>query len=83
MQDVDKKMEYYKQIYKNKCIARKEINEDEIVFAELVVEDSYHLLEQKPNIKTVFDKIIDMGFNYGGLIKDRNTGKILADNTYI
>ena len=83
MQDVDKKMEYYKQIYKDKCVARKEINEDEIAFAELVVEDSYHLLEQKPNIKTVFDKVIGMGFNYGGLIKDRKTGKILADNTYI
>ena len=72
-----------KQIYKDKCVARKEINEDEIASVELVVEDSYHLLEQKPNIKTVFDKIIDMGFNYGGLIKDRSTGKILADNTYI
>ena len=72
-----------KQIYKDKCVARKEINEDEIAPIELVVEDSYHLLEQKPDIKTMFDKIIGMGFNYGGLIKDRNTGKILADNTYI
>ena len=72
-------MKDLKQIYKDKCIARKEINEDEIASVELVVEDSYHLLEQKPNIKTVFDKIIGMGFNYGGLIKD----KILADNTYI
>ena len=76
-------MKDLKQIYKDKCVARKEINEDEIASVELVVEDSYHLLEQKPNIKTVFDKIIGMGFNYGGLIKDRNTGKILADNTYI
>ena len=83
LQDVDKKMEYYKQIYKDKCIARKEINEDDIASVELVVEDSYHLLEQKSDIKTIFDKIIGMGFNYGGLIKDRNTGKILADNTYI
>ena len=83
MQDVDKKMEYYKQIYKDKCVARKEINEDDIASVELVVEDSYHLLEQKPDIKTMFDKVIGMGFNYGGLIKDRNTGKILADNTYI
>ena len=76
-------MKDLKQIYKDKCVARKEINEDEIASVELVVEDSYHLLEQKPDIKTMFDKIIDMGFNYGGLIKDRNTGKILADNTYI
>ena len=30
----------------------------------------------------MFDKVIGMGFNYGGLIKDRSTGKILADNIY-
>ena len=75
-------MKDLKQIYKDKCIARKEINEDEIASVELVVEDSYHLLEQKPDIKTMFDKIIDMGFNYGGIIKDRKTGRILADNIY-
>jgi len=83
LQDVDKKMEYYKQIYKDKCIARKEINEDEIASAELIIKYPYAIIEEKPNIKTMFDKIIGMGFNYGGLIKDRNTGKILADNTCI
>ena len=83
LQDVDKKMEYYKQIYKDKCIARKEINEDDIASAELVIKYPYAIIEQKPDIKTMFDKVIGMGFNYGGLIKDRNTGKILADNTYI
>lgn len=71
------------EIYKDKCVARKEINEDEIASAELIVEDPYHLLEPKPNIKTIFDNMLGMGFNYGGLIKDRNTGKILADNIYI
>lgn len=72
-----------KQIYKDKCVARKEINEDEIASAELIIKYPYAIIEEKPNIKTMFDKIIGMGFNYGGLIKDRNTGKILADNTYI
>jgi len=83
LQDVDKKMEYYKQIYKDKCIARKEISKDEIAPTELIVEDPYHLLEPKPNIKTIFDNMLGMGFNYGGIIKDINTGKILADNIYI
>ncbi len=72
-----------KQIYKDKCVARKEINEDEIASVELVIKYPYAVIEQKPDIKTMFDKVIGMGFNYGGLIKDRNTGKILADNTYI
>ena len=82
LQDVDKKMEYYKQIYKDKCIARKEINEDDIAPAELVIKYPYAVIEQKPDIKTMFDKIIGMGFNYGGLIKDRKTGRILANNIY-
>ena len=51
MQDVDKKMEYYKQIYKDKCIARKEINEDEIASAELVIKYPYAAIELKPDIK--------------------------------
>ena len=72
-----------KQIYKDKCVARKEINEDEIASAELIIKYPYAIIEEKPDIKTMFDKIIDMGFNYGGLIKDRKTGRILADNTYI
>ena len=76
-------MKDLKQIYKDKCIARKEINEDDIVSAELVIKYPYAVIELKPDIKTMFDKVIGMGFNYGGLIKDRNTGKILADNTYI
>ena len=76
-------MKDLKQIYKDKCIARKEINEDDIASAELVIKYPYAIIEQKPDIKTMFDKVIGMGFNYGGLIKDRNTGKILADNTYI
>ena len=71
------------EIYKDKCIARKEISENEIASAELIIKYPYAIIEEKPNIKTIFDKIIGMGFNYGGLIKDRSTGKILADNTYI
>ena len=71
------------EIYKDKCIARKEISENEIASAELIIKYPYAIIEEKPNIKTVFDKIIGMGFNYGGLIKDRSTGKILADNIYI
>ena len=71
------------EIYKDKCVARKEISKDEIAPAELIVEDPSHLLEPKPNIKTIFDKMLGMGFNYGGVIKDINTGKILADNIYI
>ena len=76
-------MKDLKQIYKDKCIARKEINEDEIAPAELIIKYPYAVIEQKPDIKTMFDKVIGIGFNYGGLIKDRKTGKILADNTYI
>ena len=68
-------MEYYKQIYKDKCIARKEINEDDIAPAELVIKYPYAVIEQKPDIKTMFDKIIGMGFNYGGLIKDKKYGQ--------
>lgn len=83
LQDVDKKMEYYKQIYKDKCIARKEINEDEIASVELVVEDLYHLLGPKPDIKpNVLTDMLYIDFNYAAVIKDRNTGKILADNIY-
>ena len=84
LQDVDKKMEYYKQIYKDKCIARKEINEDEIASVKLVVEDPYHLLGPKPNIKpNVLTYMLYIDFNYAAVIKDRNTGKILADNVYM
>lgn len=84
LQDVDKKMEYYKQIYKDKCIARKEINEDEIASVELVVEDLYHLLGPKPDIKpNVLTDMLYIDFNYAAVIKDRNTGKILADNVYM
>ena len=73
-----------KQIYKDKCVARKEINEDEIASVELVVEDSYHLLELKPDIKpNVLTDMLYIDFNYGAVIKDRSTGKILADNIYI
>nr|WP_314372669.1 hypothetical protein [uncultured Campylobacter sp.] len=73
-----------KQIYKGKCVARKEINEDEIAPIELVVEDLYHLLELKPNIKpNVLTDMLYIDFNYGAVIKDRYTGKILADNVYM
>ena len=86
LQDVDKKMEYYKQIYKDKCVARKEINEDEIADIELVLEKENRMtnwrIEPAPNIKTFFDDLIGLSFNYGGIIKDRKTGRILADNIY-
>ena len=86
LQDVDKKMEYYKQIYKDKCIARKEINEDEIADIELVLEKENRMtnwrIEPAPNIKTFLDDLIGLSFNYGGIIKDRKTGRILADNIY-
>lgn len=73
-----------KQIYKDKCVARKEINEDEIAPIELVVEDLYHLLELKPDIKpNVLTDMLYIDFNYGAVIKDRYTGKILADNVYM
>ena len=79
-------MEYYKQIYEGKCIARKEINEDEIACIELVFEKENRMtdwrIEPAPNIKTFLDDLIGLSFNYGGIIKDRKTGKILADNIY-
>ena len=77
-------MKDLKQIYKDKCIARKEINEDEIASIELVAEDLYHLLELKPDIKpNILTDMLYIDFNYGAVIKDRNTGKILADNVYM
>ena len=73
LQDVDKKMEYYKQIYKDKCIARKEINEDEIADIELVLEKENRMtdwrIEPAPNIKTFLDDLIGLSFNYGGTEK--------------
>ncbi|MDO5046205.1 hypothetical protein [Campylobacter sp.] len=39
-------------------------------------------MKLKPNITTIFDNLLGIRFNYGGIIKDRNTGKILADNIY-
>ena len=84
MQDVDKKMEYYKQIYKDKCIARKEIKEDERASAELVIKYPYAVIELKPDIKpNVLTDMLYIDFDYGAVIKDRNTGKILADNVYM
>lgn len=50
-------MKDLKQIYKDKCIARKEINEDDIVSAELVIKYPYAVIELKPDIKTMFDKV--------------------------
>ena len=86
LQDVDKKMEYYKQIYKDKCVARKEINEDEIADIELVLEKENRMtdwrIEPAPNIKTFLDDLIGLSFNYSGIIKDRKTGRILANNIY-
>ena len=77
-------MEYYKQIYKDKCIARKEINEDEIASAELVIKYPYAVIELKPDIKpNVLTDMLYIDFDYGAVIKDRNTGKILADNVYM
>ena len=77
-------MKDLKQIYKDKCVARKEINEDEIAPIELVAEDLYHLLELKPDIKPhVLTDMLYIDFNYGAVIKDRYTGKILADNVYM
>ena len=77
-------MKDLKQIYKEKCVARKEINEDEIAPIELVAEDLYHLLELKPDIKpNVLTDMLYIDFNYGAVIKDRYTGKILADNVYM
>ena len=38
-------MEYYKQIYQDKCIARNEINEDEIASAELVIKYPYAVID--------------------------------------
>ena len=77
-------MKDLKQIYKDKCIARKEINEDEIAPIELVAEDLYHLLELKPDIKpNVLTDMLYIDFNYGAVIEDRYTGKILADNVYM
>lgn len=77
-------MKDLKQIYKDKCVARKEINEDEIAPIELVAEDLYHLLELKPDIKpNVLTDMLYIDFNYGAVIKDRYTGKILADNVYM
>lgn len=71
------------EIYKDKCIARKEISENEISDIEIKIRYKYDDIKEEPSIKTIFDNMLDMGFNYGGLIKDRNTGEILADNTYI
>ena len=77
-------MKDLKQIYKDKCVARNEINEDEIAPIELVAEDLYHLLELKPDIKpNVLTDMLYIDFNYGAVIKDRYTGKILADNVYM
>lgn len=77
-------MKDLKQIYKDKCVARKEINEDEIAPIELVAEDLYHLLELKPDIEpNVLTDMLYINFNYGAVIKDRYTGKILADNVYM
>ena len=79
-------MKDLKQIYKDKCVARKEINEDEIADIELVLEKENRMtdwrIEPAPNIKTFLDDLIGLSFNYGGIIKDRKTGKILADNIY-
>lgn len=77
-------MKDLKQIYKDKCVGRKEINEDEIAPIELVAEDLYHLLELKPDIKpNVLTDMLYIDFNYGAVIKDRYTGKILANNVYM
>ena len=77
-------MKDLKQIYKDKCVARKEINEDEIAPIELVAEDLYYLLELKPDIKpNVLTDMLYIDFNYGAVIEDRYTGKILADNVYM
>jgi len=79
-------MKDLKQIYKDKCVARKEINEDEIAGIELVLEKENRMtdwrIEPAPNIKTFLDDLIGLSFNYGGIIKDRQTGRILADNIY-
>ncbi|EET80551.1 putative membrane protein [Campylobacter showae] len=79
-------MKDLKQIYKDECVARKEINEDEIACIELVFEKENRMtdwrIEPAPNIKTFLDDLIGLSFNYGGIIKDRKTGKILADNIY-
>ena len=80
---ISKRMKNLKQIYKDKCIARKEISEDEIAPIEIVIRNQYGDIKEEPNITTIFDNLLDMGFNYGGIIKDRNTGKILAGNIYI
>ena len=74
------------EIYKDKCMARKEINEDVIAGIELVLEKENRMtdwhIEPAPNIKTFLDDLIGLSFNYGGIIKDRKTGRILADNIY-
>ena len=79
-------MKDLKQIYKDKCVARKEINEDEIADIELVLEKENRMtdwrIEPAPNIKTFLDDLIGLSFNYGGIIKERQTGRILADNIY-
>ncbi|WP_170020062.1 hypothetical protein [Campylobacter sp. RM16190] len=78
------RMKNLKEIYKDKCIARKEISEDEIAPIEILTQDPHgRPMELKPNITTIFDNLLGIEFNYGGIIKDRNTGKILADNIYI
>ena len=77
-------MKDLKQIYKDKCIARKEINEYEIAPAELVIKYPYAVIEQKPDIKpNVLTDMLYIDFDYGAVIKDRYTGKILADNVYM
>lgn len=77
-------MKDLKQIYKDKCIARKEINEDEIAPAELVIKYPYAIIELKPDIKpNVLTDMLYIDFDYGAVIKDRYTGKILADNVYM
>ncbi|QKG28716.1 hypothetical protein [Campylobacter sp. RM16187] len=81
---ISETMKSLKEIYKDKCIARKEISEDEIAPIEILTQDPHSRpMELKPNITTVFDNLLGIEFNYGGIIKDRNTGKILADNIYI
>ncbi|MFC2345648.1 hypothetical protein [Campylobacter sp.] len=48
------------------------------------MEDLYHLSGPKPDIKpNVLTDMLYIDFNYAAVIKDRYTGKILADNVYM
>lgn len=79
----------FQNLFKNKCIARKEIYVNEL--SKIEFKQCYNFGYEKnnicvelPNIQTNFiENFFNIKYYYTGFFKDRNSNKILANSVYI